>query len=362
MVRFRRRRGFTLIELLVVIAIIAVLIGLLLPAVQKVREAAYRSSCMNNLRQLGLAAHMYDATNGHLPSGMDDHMVGAIVYLLPYLEQDSVFKNFSFRPPPDPNHPWWWADPWNRPQPTDTDTYSPPDNATGIFGGQPSIKVLLCPSVSPSPQAWRSVTMGSCGRVAGVDFPLGPDLGSNNYIVSREPGGIVLARASYMPCGGFGDQSPPVPPFGGGHFQLRGLFTYNSKNPIGRVPDGTSTTLMFLESTGGYRTDAQYPSMTGWWGPSWVVGPAFMQFGTCPDATNGNCCPEGWPFGTPCPNNLHDAPTLGFHPNLPSSRHAGNRINVTYGDGSVRSIPPNLNFSLLTALGGIADGVVVNVD
>src|SRR5688500_2928911 len=119
--RGRHRAGFTLIELLVVIAIIAILIGLLLPAVQKVREAAARLKCTNNLKQIGIGLHNYHDQNGKLPPGHTGHrlpigsMTGGggatwVFWFLPYIELENLYrkadlKNYHFEPASWVGHP-----------------------------------------------------------------------------------------------------------------------------------------------------------------------------------------------------------------------------------------------------------------
>jgi type II secretory pathway pseudopilin PulG len=93
--RDRRRPGYTLFQLLVVVAAILLLIAMLLPAVQKVREAAARIESSNNLKQIALAAHNYESAHGNLPPGVNDKGFSTLVHLLPYIEQDNVYKKLD---------------------------------------------------------------------------------------------------------------------------------------------------------------------------------------------------------------------------------------------------------------------------
>jgi prepilin-type N-terminal cleavage/methylation domain-containing protein len=183
-----RRSAFTLIELLVVIAIIAVLIGLLLPAVQKVREAAARTRCQNNLKQIGLAAHSYESANGYFPPGMDKQMTGALVLMLPYLEQDSWFRMWKFNPY-DPNtnptgYSLYFRDPNNQPQDAN---FAGAATTSAFPVAARSIGTFLCPAaINQTAGDQLSVMRMFTGGQAGRDWPavLKPGEVTNNVLAN----------------------------------------------------------------------------------------------------------------------------------------------------------------------------------
>ncbi len=238
MARLSRRWGFTLIELLVVIAIIAILIGLLLPAVQKVRDAAARMQCSNNLKQITLASHNYDSTYGQLPPGIIDHnpnnanggftfnapCIGALCILLPYIEQDNLYKllvpqpNLTMGITPPTGFAGWWR------------------NATYFSAAQARIKTYLCPSDNPELSGTGTFVIFYCDAntltFTGGYYP--------------NPTGNLFGRSNYQPSGG-AIGAPGVNYYG----QWLGPFTDLSKNKVGAIPDGTSNTIFFGEALGG---------------------------------------------------------------------------------------------------------------
>jgi len=258
-----RRKAFTLIELLVVIAIIAILIGLLLPAVQKVREAAARISCANNLKQIALAAHNYDSANGHLPPGFNSQTyMGTLPYLLPYIEAGNIYNQIpmNFWTNPSPAGPWWG----------------------GAWGpAQNHIKSFICPADNPYTEtqgAFAYLTESGYTLTGGYFGGTGWQIGATNYLSN---------------AGALGNVSTSGDTFYG---QWVGPFYQDSAVAISQISDGTSQTLAFGETLGGSGPPGPRDFYVTWMG--------------------GGSLPTAWDLIQPCQwysfGSKHDAGTVLF--------------------------------------------------
>ncbi|MFO0811339.1 MAG: DUF1559 domain-containing protein [Gemmataceae bacterium] len=335
--RFGSRRAFTLIELLVVIAIIAVLIGLLLPAVQKVREAASRAKCQNNIKQIALAVHNYESASGSLPPaivntssatvipGLEDYLLptpisgriysnqGFLAILLPYIEQATVLVQGS----------------------GGYNTHLDYDNAQNQAAASTRIPLYECPSnfvehiVNPNP---TSTTF----------FPA-----TSDYMA------VTRSNSNAAVWTGLGLAFP-------GTEGCNSVLTANKRRKMLDVPDGMSNTLMIGESAARHE--------------GWVLGArakdaVTLGFTAGAWAQNSNNIVCAGTKGPLTPGQV--TPTVGkvtAAADLPTALtiNAWNQgelyafhngiCNVAMGDGSVRSLRDNISMLALQKLAAGGDG------
>jgi prepilin-type N-terminal cleavage/methylation domain-containing protein/prepilin-type processing-associated H-X9-DG protein len=321
----RNRYAFTLVELLAVIAIIAILIGLLLPAVQKVREAAARAKCSNNLKQIGLALHNYHDSNGFFPPGyMDgnsdpnstpDNDVGPgwgwAAYLLPYVEQQNLWKQINF-----------------------SQGIGTGNNATLA---QLPLTIYQCPS-----DAYLQ------------NFKVWP----TNVVVAHSS---FVANNGWEECfygaGGNPQPSPGNDGLGGGYGAAgRGPFYRNSKTRIAEVTDGMSNTIFIGERSGDHSPATWTGAVTGGMCPAWMANQPPSPYVPPPGPPYDNAdYAEALVLAHGNASHVPSADFPIYDPDTFYSMHTARGANFLFGDGSVHFLTAGIQpytFQYLCTMAG----------
>jgi len=343
-----RRRGFTLIELLVVIAIIGILIGLLLPAVQKVREAAARVKCMNNEKQLALGCHNYHDVNGKLPPAIQMRRSGPnsvsnpttasqnfgpnwIVLILPYIEQDNLYRSVS----------------------DSIENYMTTGDAGWRAIRGTRIPILLCPTDSGAETPW--------------DGTAGPGWARGNYACNaagiHQPDilGWTSTEGGASPTSGWTQAWVGLP--NSTHAGGVMCINFGAKFEILTAQDGTSSTVMLAEVRIGSHLspgDARGTWAVGYPGAS-VICAAYTWDCTTPNNNDPNaddcegCIDDpqrGMGAWQPCP----------FQQANSRSRHTGGGVIVTMCDGSTRYLSATTSQQTWWKMCARDDGMVYSID
>lgn len=316
------RSAFTLIELLVVIAVIAVLIALLLPAVQKIRESANRAKCQNNLKQIGLAMHSYHSSYNKFPPGLSaNYGWGWGACILPYMEQTNLYAKL------------------------DLTTFMDVNQASILALVRTVVPSYLCPSdvIANPGQNPQSLSRVTCKPTDALSYPANSACANcpSPYTWYQDLSPYYsIGVTNYLACAGNQERSCY------GSTTDNGMFWENSQTRVADVTDGTTNSIMLMERSSFGSNTAGFYMAGNWAGTSSPRSTCNMHY-VQPQVLI-------WAQGTYSEINKNDTRN-------PSSLHPGG-INVTMADGSVRFVSQNIALATYLAIASATGGETVGPD